>query len=201
MRRNCSMTLSLRNILTNKLLLLSIPICISLIILGCSSKRSVKKDQLSYTLSDMSADETPDWVFDSSELGKKDTEYKYFVGEYDNVNKVLCRKGASADATEKVVAEISQEIDSIFANNVSNANGNVNAISNADIKHKIQSKLGGIENVTSYWEQKNYKKELGADIDKKVYSCYQAVKIKRSTIKEISDSITKPTLRLNNNKN
>ena len=190
----------MNKILKNRLLLLLAPVFISLVIIGCSSKRSVKKDQLSYTLSDMSTDETPDWIFDSSELGKKDTEYKYFVGEYDNVNKVLCRKGASADATEKVVAEISQEIDSVFANNVSNANENVNAISNADIKHKIQSKLGGIENVASYWEQKNYKKELGADADKKVYSCYQAVKIKKSTIKEISDSVTNSTVRINNNK-
>ena len=85
-------------------------VALSLVVVGCSKKRNVKKDKISYTLSDMSMNETPDWIFDNSELGKKDKDYKYFVGEYENVNKVLCKKGASADATEKVVAEISQDI-------------------------------------------------------------------------------------------
>lgn len=184
----------------NKAIFLSTTVALSLMFIGCSKKRNVKKDKISYTLSEMSTNETPDWIFDSSELGKKDKDYKYFVGEYENVNKVLCKKGASADATEKVVSEISQDINSQFDNDITNANENINAITNAKIKHQIQSRLGGVENVTSYWEQKHYQKTLGADADKKVYSCYQVVKIKKSAIKEISDSVTESTIRINNNR-
>ena len=168
------------------IIFLSTCVVLSLTVIGCSKKRNVKKDKISYTLSDMSTNETPDWIFDSSELGKKDKDYKYFVGEYENVNKVLCKKGASADATEKVVSEISQDINSQFDNDVNNTNENINVITNAKIKHQIQSRLGGVENVTSYWEQKHYQKALGADADKKVYSCYQVVKIKKSAIKDSS---------------
>ncbi len=187
--------------MVSKKMLLLTPVVISLAIAGCSNKRKVKKEDLSYTLSDMSTYETPDWVFDETQLGQKDKEYKYFVGDYDNVNKVLCQKGARANATEKLVAEISQEINSIYSNKVGDDNGKIDAKTEANIKHQIQSKLGGVENVASYWEQKNYKKSLGADADKKVYSCYQAVKIKKSTMKEIADTITNATIKANSNYN
>ena len=182
-----------------KKLIIIAPVVASLAIAGCSSKRKVKKEKLSYTLSDMSTNETPDWVFDDTLIGKGDKENKYFIGEYDNVNKVLCKKGATADATEKLMAEISQEVDSLFANNTSDLNGKIDTNIKADIKHKIQSKLGGIESVSSYWEQKNYKKSLGADKDEKVYSCYQVVKISKAQMKEIAESVTNATLRKNEN--
>ena len=183
-----------------KKLVILAPIVVSLVVAGCSSKRDVKKDKLSYTLSDVSTNKTPDWVFDDSQIGKKDREYKYFVGDYDNVNKVLCKKGATANAAEKVVSEISQEIDSRFANKIDDDNQKIDAKANVDIKHQIQSKLGGIESVASYWEQKNYKKSLGADEDRKVYSCYQAVRIKKSDMKKIADAITNATLKTSDRK-
>lgn len=169
---------------------------------SCSSKRKVKKEAITYTLSDISTDgETPDWVFDDSLIGngdKNNQDYKYFVGEDDNINKTLCTKGASANATEKVVEELSQEIKSNYTKIINNDNDNLDSKINATIQHNIESKLGGIERVKSYWEQRNYQQKLGADKDKKVYFCYQVVKIKKSTMKEISDSVTNATLRANN---
>ena len=182
-----------------KRMLVLMPVVLSLAVVSCSNKRKVQKDKLTYTLADMSTYETPDWVFDDTQIGKGDKDYKYFIGDSDNVNKVLCKKGASANATEKLVSEISQEIHSTYVSQVGDVNGKIDAKTEANIKHQIQTKLGGVESVASYWEQKNYKKSLGADEDKKVYSCYQVVKIKKSTMKEIADTITNATLKASAN--
>ena len=182
-----------------KKMLVLMPVVLSLAVVSCSSKRKVQKDKLTYTLADMSTYETPDWVFDEMRIGKGDKDYKYFVGDSDNVNKVLCKKGARVNATEKLASEISQEINSTYASQVGDINGKIDTKTEAKIKHQIQTKLGGVEDVASYWEWKNYQKALGADEDKKVYSCYQVVKIKKSTMKEIADTITNATLKASAN--
>ena len=186
----------------NMVLSLSVLCITACLITSCSSKRKVAKDAISYTLSDISTNgETPNWVFEGTDSKwEKNKDYTYFIGEDDNKDKMLCQKGASANATEKVIEQISQEVNSKYAQSISNDNGNLDKKANYEIQHQIESKLGGIEHVTAYWEQRNYQKALGADKNEKVYYCYKVVKVANKTLKEIGNSVSDATIRANDKK-
>jgi len=173
------------------------------IITACSSKNKIKLAKPTYEIIDNSTREEnrPNFVFgELDSKWEKDKDYTYFIGEDDNVDKTLCDKGASANATEKVVEQLSQEIKSSYAKVINSDNDNLDRKTSMALQHMIESKLGGVEGVAKYWELRNYKKELGADKNVKMYNCYRVVKVKKSTIQEISDSVSNATVRVNDNK-
>ena len=139
--------------------------------------------ELDYTLLDTSSSETPKWIFDHSLIKKDDKIYEYFIGEYDDYDKVKCEKGALLDAVEKIINEISQEI-------IKNNNLEKNKKNDLEkLKDNIRLKINGIEKVTDYWEQKKYKYKRSL-IDNKMYSCYKIVRIKKLSINRLKNSIS-----------
>jgi len=168
----------------------------------CSSKLNVNLAKPTYDVLDNSSRENkrPAYVFGELESKwEKDKEYEYFIGEDDNTVKTLCMKGAQVDATEKVVKQLSQEMNSNFEKSVKNENDNVQTSTSMNTMDKIYSKIGGIKNVANYWELRQYKKELGAEQNKKLYTCYSVVKISKATLNEVSDSVTSAQIRANDN--
>ena len=144
--------------------------------------------------------ERPAWIENVEAISKDDKEYKYFVGDFENINKTLCQKGAEARASEKAVSDIKQKIRSRFVDDVANVNNEVDQQTGAALEKNLNSKLGGIETVASYWEQKNYKVDLGADADSKIYSCYAVVRVKKSTLDNFAKTYNTNTIKKQNAK-
>ena len=156
----------------NKVLfLVSLTICIFLN-LGCFFNRK----NLNYTLLDSSSIETPMWIFDHSLVEKDDKTYEYFIGEYDDKDKIECKKGALFNAVEKIVDKIFQEI-------IKNNNDLIKQTDTEELKNRIRININGVEKVTNYWERKRYKK-LPSDKNK-IYSCYEVVRIKKELVKQL----------------
>lgn len=137
------------------------------------------KKHLNYVISDMSSFETPMWVFDEN-LEDKNDDYEYFISGTDDYDKTLCKKNALFIATEKIVAKISKDIIS---------SEHFNNVKTDYIKNLIRLNLFNIEKIDNYWEQKKYKKSFGANDDYNIYSCYEAIKIKKEYLKQITDKV------------
>lgn len=185
-----------------KKMLLSL-VLVSVCVLACSSKNKIKLAEPTYEIIDNSSRNNyrPNYVFGELEKSwQKDKEYVYFIGEDDNIDKGLCDKGASANATEKLVEQVSQEIKSSYAKVVNNDNNNIDRKTSMALQHLIESRVGGIENVAKYWELRNYKTKLGAPENVQMYNCYRVVKISRDSLERISESVSKATIRENDNK-
>ena len=169
------------------------------VVSGCASNEP-ERENFTYTIADASLDKRPEWLEDLSVLSNGDNDYKYFIGDFENINKTLCQKGAEARASEKVVSDIKQKIRSRFVDDVVNVNGEVDQQTGAALEKNLNSKLGGIETVRSYWELKNYKVDLGADADSKIYSCYAVVRVKKSTLDDFTKTYNTNTIKKQNAK-
>ena len=171
----------------------------SVLIAGCASN-APERENFTYTIADASLDKRPEWLEDLSVLSNGDNDYKYFIGDFENINKTLCQKGAEARASEKVVSDIKQKINSRFVDDVVNVNGEVDQQTGAALEKNLRSKLGGIETVRSYWELKNFKVKMGADEDEKIYSCYAVVKVKKATLDNLANNFNENNIKKQNAK-
>ena len=160
---------------------------------NCSS--GPKRDAYTYTIADSSAKDRPDWIEDFSKAGEKDDEYKYFVGEFENINKTLCQKGAKANAGEKIAEEVMRINYGDYTNNAINENDNVNERAEAYTKQVVNSNLGGIENYTAHWELKNFQTKMGADRDYKSYHCYAVVRAKKDLLDRFAQQVNEKSLK------
>lgn len=170
-----------------------------LVISGCASNVP-ERENFTYTIADASLDKRPEWLENLSVLSNGDDEYKYFIGDFENINKTLCQKGAEARASEKVVSDIKQKIRSRFVDDVVNVNGEVDQQTGAALEKNLNSKLGGIETVRSYWELKNFKVKMGAEEDSQVYSCHAVVKVKKATLDNFANNFNENNIKKQNAK-
>ena len=162
-------------------------------LVGCS--HGPKRDAYTYTIADSSAQERPEWTEDFTLVGKKDKDYKYFVGEFENINKTLCQKGAKANAGEKVAEEVYRINYGDYTNNAtSDENDNVTERVEAYTKQVVNSNLGGVENYTTYWELKNFQTKLGAERDYKTYHCYAVIRVKKDTLDTFAKQVNEKSL-------
>ena len=160
---------------------------------SCSS--GPKRDAYTYTIADSSSPDRPEWTEDFTLVGKKDKDYKYFVGEFENVNKTLCQKGAKANAGEKVAEEVYRINYGDYTNTASNDNNdNVSEAMESYTKQVVNSHLGGVENYTTYWELKNFQTKLGAERDYKSYHCYAVIRVKKDTLDKFAKQVNEKSL-------
>ena len=171
----------------------------ALVVSGCASNEP-ERENFTYTIADASLDKRPEWLEDLSVLSNGDNEYKYFIGDFENINKTLCQKGAEARASEKAVSDIKQKIRSRFVDDVVNVNGEIDQQTGAALEKNLNSKLGGIETVRSYWELKNFKVKMGADADSQLYSCYAVVKVKKATLDNLANNFNENNIKKQNAK-
>lgn len=177
----------------NKVLVSFSVLALASVLANCS--HGPKRDDYTYTIADSSAQERPEWTEDFSLIGKKDENYKYFVGEFENLNKTLCQKGAKANAGEKIAEEVYRINYGDYINNATSDNEVINEKVEAYTKQVVNSNLGGVENVTAYWELKNFQTKLGAERDYKSYHCYAVVKVKRDVLDKFAKQVNEKSLK------
>lgn len=159
---------------------------------GCASFKPT------YELIDASETSVPKWVrqekaatIDSSSEAK---EYRYFVDEAENINKRLCLKSAETRATQKVAAEIAQELVNKYAEMTKSEDDQALAKMKENLKQNIQVNLHGVAVAGKYWEQRFYKLEKGADKDYKTYKCDANVKMKKADLAAAIEAYKAKTL-------
>ena len=175
-------------------------VAVSALFVSACASNAPEREKFSYTIADASLQERPAWIEHVDAISKDDKDYKYFVGDFENINKTLCQKGAEARASEKVVSDIKQKIRSRFVDDVVNVNGEVDQQTGAALEKNLNSKLGGIETVRSYWELKNFKVKMGAEEDSQIYSCHAVVKVKKATLDNLANNYNENNIKKQNAK-
>jgi hypothetical protein len=163
------------------------------VLAACSS---LKPD---YTITDASHSSRPDWIqpeyVKESDSSANRKEYRYYVDSSENINQRLCLKSAEARATQKVAAEIAQEIVSHYEERVLSNNETAQEQLSENLAQNLQVILHGIRFQNQYWEKRVYKQELGALKDYATYKCDVVVKIKKTEIIQALETYKTLTVR------
>ena len=152
-----------------------------------------------YVVTDASKSSSPSWIaqskahkIDSSSEAKQN---RYYVNDAQNVNQRLCLKAAETRATQKIAAEIAQEIMSKFEEINKSQDDTANSKMKDTLEQNIQVNLHGVVVGDTYWEKRAYKKELGAEKDYTSYKCDVVVKIKKTALEEALNAYKEKTLK------
>lgn len=171
---------------------------ISLIVIGCGSSSKKKEEpkprsfQKEYKVVDAQYGITPAWINEPQDWARsKDTkdanEYRYFVYDTDvkNSRSIACRI-AKANASATIATEITQFIKQSLATstqgNPIDLDSKLDEYVEATLAQEVQSFVVGARVFRTYWEQRKYMKELGADRDFKGFTCAALVKISRNNL-------------------
>lgn len=139
-----------------------------------------------YKITDASANSRPNWIekaekADSSSVAEKN---RYFIDFSENANQRLCREGAKSRATAKVAAEVSQHILGIYHENTKGSLDAADTTVEEKLKREINTGLTGVQEAATYWEKRQYMKEMGAAENKQTYFCYAVVKMDRDRLEK-----------------
>lgn len=176
---------------------------VALTIVGCASKETKtapepRKFTKVYKVIDAKSGLIPEWIEDPQEKnGEKSSEqnkYKYFVSESDKVkNKRLCLKSAAARASAEIAAQIAQVIKNDYTESLqSEVSEEAEQYMNESLANEAMAFVAGISTVRTYWEQRKYMTELGAEEDTILYTCHALIKIPREILtKAVNASVKK----------
>lgn len=170
-----------------KILGLSLILAIS----ACSSepKQNPERDMEGpvFQLMDASNKRLPLWI-ETPELGdkaKNREKNRYFVSESSHGNKRLCTRSAEARATTKIAQEVAQFIKNSYAEATQgSADEEVEQYMQEQLAQETQSFLVGAGVIKNYWEQRRYKKEMGAQEDAVKFECYALVRISKGSLEK-----------------
>lgn len=135
--------------------------------------------------------EMPEWINEPQEWAedKLDNykEYRLFVYDTEPKNsRAIACKIAKANANANIAAEITQFIKQSLA---TSSNGDptdmdekLDEFVETTLAQEVQSFIVGASVHRTYWEQRAYKKEMGADRDYKGYTCAALVKMKKTNL-------------------
>ncbi len=182
-----------------KILLISSLIALTLV--GCASKEKKEKPReftKVYKVVDAKLGLIPEWIEEPQEKNGEAAsirkKFKYFVSESERVkNKRLCMKSAKARATADIAAQIAQVIKNDYTEAMqSNANEEAEQYMNESLANEAMAFIAGVSTVKTYWEQRKYMMDLGAEEDETLYTCYALVKIPRNILeKAVKASVKK----------
>jgi hypothetical protein len=173
-------------------------VALSLILASCGSsdKReeatpppAPEKDfEMEYVLSDASEGDRPDWILNpyKADGELKASKFRYFVSEGKNRNKRLCMKSSQARATAQVAGEITQFIKNTYSEATQGSEDeDVTQYMQEQLTQEIQSFIVGARVGRKYWEQRKYKKDMGASKDYKIFNCYSLVQIEKGNLNKM----------------
>ncbi|MDR0572383.1 MAG: hypothetical protein LBG48_06045 [Rickettsiales bacterium] len=137
----------------------------------------IKKD---FIITEVSSERRPAWV-KKMMYEPKGSEYKFFVSEAENVDRRLCDKSAGSRGAVLISSEIASRIDNTYQEVAESKNLEKESFSNEKLQQTIKSYLAGIEKHDSYWEKRSYQKKLGSEQDVVKYTCFNLLKMKKTT--------------------
>lgn len=175
-------------------------VALSLIVVSCSStpKKEVRTFQKQYVVIDAGNASIPDWIDEpvtgSGEDVKETKNNQYFVAETNNVaSKRLCIKSAQARATSEIASQIAQVIKNDYTESTQGGtNQGVEEYMNESLANEAMAFLAGAKVVKTYWEERQYKMDLGADRDAKSFTCFALVKMPKNILERaVENSVQK----------
>ena len=155
---------------------------------------NIKKE---YEVRDASSNFRPGWIEDAEVWAKqneKETDKNRFFEP--KVTRGAACDLAKANARVDIASEITTYIEkSLGTSQEGNASVDLNNPKLAPLKEymentlaeKIQSMIHGAEVVKTYWEQREYKKSLGAKDDFKAYTCAVLIRMDAERLKKSVD--------------
>jgi len=141
--------------------------------------------QPDYIIQEMSKNPAPKWIkapqkADKSKVRRK---YRYFVNSSEHASKRLCLRSAEARATAHVAGEIAQFIKNTYAEATQGGGDEeVSEYMQEQLAQETQAFVVGSRVLKTFWEKRFYKEELGAEEDKRVYSCFAVVRISKKNL-------------------
>lgn len=184
------------------------------LMVGCSSEKkrpevperpleevkhtSIKKE---YEVRDANSDYRPGWIEDANVWAKQNEKeaekYRFFSFETEpKTNRSMACDIAKANVNADIASEITNFIDKTFAGtSEGNASIDLNNPSlqplrefmSTTLSQKVQSLIHGAAIVKTYWEQREYKKSLGAKEDFKAFTCAVLVRMEGERLKKSID--------------
>ncbi len=154
---------------------------------GSSSKeKEVRTFDKDYKVVDASEKSIPDWI-DTPEKGESESKAKgnrYFVNESANIQKRLCIKSAEARATSRIASEIAQFMKNSYAEATQDGEDEVTSYMQEQLAQEAQSFIVGASVVSTYWEKRAYKEDMGADANKTEYNCFALVRMSKKNLEK-----------------
>lgn len=151
-----------------------------------------------YVVTNASEKSAPKWIAQPKaskvDSGSEAKKHRYYVNDAQNVNQRLCLKSAETRATQKIAAEVAQELMSKYEEKTHSDNDVANQQVKDSLQQNIQVNLHGVTVAGSYWEQRAYKKEMGAEKDYTSYKCDVVAKIKKEALVEALEAYKAKTL-------
>lgn len=166
------------------------------------NSETIKKD---FIVRDASQSYRPIWVTDATEWAKekkRDTkQYRYFSFETEpKVNREIACNLARSYTKADIAAEISTVIDKSLVETIDGSAGiNQNdpqVVSLRDyvetsLVEKVKAKVRGAAIIKTYWEKRQYQKELGAKKDFLGYSCSVLIRMKAEILRDLIEDAGK----------
>ena len=175
---------------------------------GSSKKKELKEEnnagtiQRDYIVRNSSTGNIrPAWVYEPLEWAQAKNrdvnKYRYFSFETEpKVNREIACNLAKANAKSDIAGEIttfiskslgsSQEGQASIDENNPQVQGLRSFVENT-LAEKVQAMLTGAAVVKTYWEKRNYKKDMGAKRDFIGYTCAALIRMKKETIQNAID--------------
>ena len=159
---------------------------------------AIKKE---YEVRDASSEYRPAWIEDAEVWAKQNEKdldkNRFFSHETEpKVNRSAACDIAKASLNADIASEITNYIEKTFAQSTEgNASINLNDpklqplreyMSNT-LAQKVSSMIHGAAIVKTYWEQREYKKSLGAKEDFKAYTCAVLIRMDSDRLKKAVD--------------
>lgn len=158
-------------------------------LVACSSSSKVEKPKpvarefkKTYVVIDASSKFYPAWVEDTKEFDAADERKKnrYFLAEGNHKSKRLCLRSAEARSTVKVASEIAQFIKNTYAEATQGGDEEeVSSYIQDNLAQETQSFVVGAQVIKTYWENRRYKQDMGAEMDKVENTCFALVKMSK----------------------
>jgi hypothetical protein len=189
-------------------------ICSLLLMSACSSEKSkapveerpvqdVKNTTIKreYEVRDASSDFRPGWIEDAEVWAKQNEKNldknRFFSHETEpKVTRGVACDFAKANLNADIASEITTFIEKTFASYTDgNASVDLNNPKVSELKEymsntlaqKVQSMVHGAAIVKTYWEQREYKKSLGAKEDFKAFTCAVLIRMDSERLKKAVD--------------
>ncbi len=175
--------------------ILSLVMLLSLVsFVGCGSKEKKEvvkvvepsvQTQPDFIIQEMSAKNYPKWIKspDKGDKSKFRKKNRYFVNSSEHASKRLCLKSAEARATAHVAGEIAQFIKNTYAEATQGGGDeDVSEYMQEQLAQETQAFVVGSRVLRTFWEKRFYKEELGAEEDKRIFSCFALVRISKKNL-------------------
>ncbi|MBY0516618.1 MAG: hypothetical protein K2P81_06915 [Bacteriovoracaceae bacterium] len=179
---------------------------LALVAVGCSSKRKVKEVDNTETIKkdfevrDASSNFRPAWIEDAevwSEQEKKDDNWRWFAFETEpKVNREIACNLAKANARADIAGEITTFIQKTLAEStegqaaIDPSNPKTQPlrdyVSNT-LAERVQSLIHGSAVTKTYWEKRQFVKEMGAKKDYIGFTCAVLVRMDKKVLKDAID--------------